>query len=67
MYVEHKCRCPYCSFSDWEYQRIKQLRLKGTEPPEHGLSGYTNYQCRCDVCKAARRDWGRDYRKRQSA
>lgn len=22
------------------------------EPPRHGESGYNNYGCRCDVCKA---------------
>ena len=27
--------------------------LKGKTPPTHGESGYMNYGCRCDVCKAA--------------
>ena len=26
---------------------------RGTPPPKHGLNGYQNYGCRCDVCRDA--------------
>lgn len=33
----------------------KRVSLRGLTPPEHGLSGYANYGCKCEVCKAAKR------------
>lgn len=29
---------------------------------QHGLTGYTNYQCACDVCRKAEREYMREYR-----
>lgn len=34
---------------------------------EHGLSGYTNYGCRCRVCTEANRRHHQDYRARRYA
>ena len=28
---------------------------------KHGLSGYTNHRCRCDVCATAHREYQREY------
>lgn len=43
-------------------ERQKRLRAKklGTPVPEgrHGSHGYHVYGCRCDICRAARRDAG---------
>lgn len=36
----------------------------GTEPSEHGLVGYRNYGCRCDVCRAAESGQRRAFRTR---
>ena len=30
---------------------------------KHGLSGYTNHRCRCDVCATAHREYKREYRR----
>jgi hypothetical protein len=52
-YQQSRCRCKPCKRA--EYRRMyknKTARL-GRTPPTHGLSGYTNWDCRCDVCKAA--------------
>jgi hypothetical protein len=35
--------------------------------PRHGMTGYTTYKCRCDVCRGAWRDWQRKYRARMRA
>lgn len=35
----------------------KWRRAQGIEPPVHGLSGYTNYACRCVTCKSAQQSW----------
>lgn len=55
MYMDHGCRCESCSASN--ASRIRDLREKrkgnGKKPVEHGLSGYSNYDCRCKVCDAA--------------
>lgn len=32
----------------------------------HGLNGYNNLNCRCDVCRAANRAYQREYRRRQA-
>ena len=29
----------------------------------HGLSGYTNHRCRCDICRDALREYARDARR----
>ncbi|MGH7426528.1 MAG: hypothetical protein ACREJP_10245 [Candidatus Methylomirabilales bacterium] len=47
------CRCEDCrgynrrNVEDW------RAKVKGKEPPKHGRSGYTNYACRCEVCRKA--------------
>lgn len=33
----------------------------------HGHNRYKNHGCRCDVCKAANREYGREYRRRARA
>ena len=47
----YACRCEECRRAN----RDRQAALKGTEPPQHGHSGYINYECRCQVCKEANR------------
>ena len=42
----------------------KRVIIKGVE---HGLSGYTNYGCRCDVCTDANAEHSRQYRERRFA
>lgn len=32
----------------------------------HGMSGYSNYACRCPVCTSAWRDWTYDARQRRA-
>lgn len=32
------------------------------EPPEHGLTRYRRYKCKCDICRAAQAQAMRDYR-----
>jgi hypothetical protein len=43
-------------------ERRAQRRKAGTPAPEHGLSGYTNYSCRCEVCTEAHTLRFREYR-----
>lgn len=33
--------------------------------PRHGHNGYTNYQCRCILCREGQRLYQQDYRKRR--
>jgi hypothetical protein len=45
--------------------RAKKRRvIKGIE---HGLSGYTNYGCRCDICTESNRAHHAEYRKKRYA
>lgn len=50
-----KCRCTACR--KWNSdERAKSRASKAGLPegdPRHGLNGYTNYKCRCEVCTAA--------------
>lgn len=39
--------------------------LRGTVPPRHGLSGYMNYGCLCEVCSAAGARRNRAWREAQ--
>lgn len=43
----YACRCDECRRAN----REKGNELKGKEPPNHGYSGYVNYECRCPICK----------------
>lgn len=42
----------------------KQVVVQGID---HGLSGYTNYGCRCDDCREANSEHSREYRARRFA
>lgn len=46
------CRCKECTAANTAYNRT----LKGRPAPTHGLSGYRNYGCRCDICRKAGSD-----------
>lgn len=57
-YIMHKCRCDICRADHAWYQAegvIKRRdRLHELPPEAHGRLGtYTNWGCRCDLCKAA--------------
>lgn len=45
-------------------KKPKRVIVKGIE---HGLSGYTNYGCRCDTCTESNREHSRQYRDRRFA
>lgn len=45
-------------------KKKKRVIVKGIE---HGLSGYTNYECRCDTCREANAEHAREYRRRRFA
>lgn len=45
----------------------KPARRRVVKGIEHGLSGYTNYDCRCDVCTEANRAHHQQYRARRFA
>jgi len=52
------CRCDGCKDANLEVQRaIKERRIKrfksGKTKIVHGVSGYSNWDCRCLVCKKA--------------
>jgi hypothetical protein len=32
--------------------------------PRHGMNGYRNLKCRCEICRAATTAYQRDYRRR---
>lgn len=60
------CRCEPCKTR--QRQRAKEQQAKrlakvqaGEASFAHGLSGYTNWNCRCAVCKAAGSDANRAY------
>lgn len=58
------CSCDDCRAAN----REKTRRLRGKPPLTHGVSGYTNYRCRCEVCTEAWRhnEWLRyDVKKQQ--
>lgn len=43
------CSCDACRAANRDYMRS----LKGKPPPNHNNSGYSNYGCRCQICKDA--------------
>lgn len=67
-YTNHKCRCDICRNANreqrasarafWRKERT-QMRAAGFEHVvvgiTHGISGYTNYSCRCNVCVSTNR------------
>ena len=40
-------------------------RRSGRDTWTHGLTGYTNHHCRCDVCRTAMSTYQHDYRVRR--
>lgn len=56
------CRCDVCKRAKNFIAKRRRERLKGSEPPEHGISqSYSVYGCRCDVCVDARSKRRKDY------
>lgn len=54
----HGCRCDGCKLANREAQRAtKQRRVEryrnGRRDIKHGVSGYSNWDCRCEVCRTA--------------
>lgn len=66
--IDHLCRTPACyNPAHLEpvtaAENLHRSRLaRGYLSTEHGLSGYTNRGCRCDVCRAANTDYQRTRR-----
>lgn len=64
------CRCDGCKAANREVQRqIKERRINKfregkRKPRRHGVSGYSNWNCRCDVCRKA---WSKYLRERRKA
>ena len=54
---KHGCRCEVCVGANRVASARKRRRMLGSEPPNHGLSGYKNYGCRCEVCFKASSDF----------
>jgi hypothetical protein len=59
-YVHESCRCQACTAANTAYQtqrkrqRVAHTRANGLPSSvQHGLSAFTNWGCRCDVCRAA--------------
>jgi hypothetical protein len=63
------CRCTVCREAKAQYtrerreaaaQRRAAVESRGgkyvADGIKHGYSGYANYQCRCETCRAAKRD-----------
>jgi len=40
--------------SYWRNDRRRRVEANRGRPVPHGVSGYVNHGCRCDVCRAAR-------------
>jgi len=59
------CRCAYCSEATRAYAQA--LRDRPGEPPSHGYSGYVNYRCRCDICRAAMAEANKRYQAKRKA
>ncbi len=55
------CRCEACRAANTLRMREWKAQRRGTEPPSHGASGYTNYGCRCEVCYEAHSEKMREY------
>jgi hypothetical protein len=58
------CYCTECRTVSAERART---RRDSGRPPVHGLSGYMNYHCKCEICRAAGSVWNAaNYRARKS-
>lgn len=62
------CRCEGCKEANREQQRaVKERRVKrfktGKVDISHGVSGYSNWDCRCGVCGSA---WSAYLRERRA-
>lgn len=55
-YTKCGCRCGPCTAAQREFMR--KWRRRNDKRPElevpHGVNGYENYGCRCDVCEEAK-------------
>lgn len=56
-YVDRKCRCGECRAAWRVYTaQLREARAQaGRDNPgliPHGATGYVNWACRCEVCKA---------------
>lgn len=60
-YVHDQCRCDPCRKANAKYAQELRSRLYGTEPPDHNASSYTNYGCRCKICRDDHNAVGRAY------
>lgn len=49
------CRCEPCTKANSDFLRDKRAERAQRPADEvpHGLSGYKNWLCRCEICKAA--------------
>lgn len=56
-------RCVTCERATAN-ERGKRRRLSDAIPQAHGLGGYTNFGCRCDVCRVGMRRYKREWKKR---
>lgn len=68
------CRCPECVAANTADQMVRRrkraadVRAGRRQPPSHGASGYFNWGCHCDVCKAAgRQSNARTWARRKAA
>lgn len=46
------CRCDTCTTANTVRVVAARTRRTGQTPSRHGASGYTNHNCRCDICVA---------------
>jgi hypothetical protein len=62
-----ECRCEKCRSANTELA-AKYRRARSTSaatPPTHGVSTYSNWGCRCDICVAAHADACRERHQRR--
>lgn len=66
-YRSKGCRRPECVALNALHIKTWRSKASKTDPRmiPHGLNGYVNYLCRCDVCKAAKADEYLKYRERK--
>jgi hypothetical protein len=52
------CRCAPCTEAQraWHEEFRHELAARPRDAVPHGGSGYLNWSCRCEVCKAAGRE-----------
>lgn len=68
-YSNDHCRCVPCTAAHAAYitEMKWQRRTRADAQIPHGYGGYTNWMCRCDVCRAAKREHNRAYMARKRA